>query len=116
MAGESMTLSELESKIAKRAWQDPAFEAEFMADPKGTFEKFLQQKLPEELSIHAHYNTPNEIHFVIPRRKALPSDELTDEDLERVAGGETPFLTFGIMASIVVGALSIKNAVMGTDW
>jgi len=107
MAEQTLTLSQIQEKLARRAWENPEFEAEFMADPKGTFEKYTGQKLPPELKIHAHYNSPDEIHFVLPRRPEHVADELTDEDLERVAGGETAALTIIItfVATVtVVGA------------
>ena len=111
MAGETMTLTELQDRIAKRAWENPEFEAEFMSDPKGAFEKYTGQRLPAELSIHAHYNTPNEIHFVIPQRPASSADELTDDDLERVAGGETVSLIALTIAVTVAGG-TIATAIV----
>jgi len=115
MAGEAMTLSELQEKIAKRAWEDPAFEAEFMADPKATFEKYTGRPLPEEVKIFAHYNSPSEIHFVLPRRTESIGDELSDEDLERVAGGETAIvLSISIAASVGL-AVSVV-ATQDQDW
>jgi len=116
MSQNGITLAELQQKIAQKAWQDPGFEAEFMTDPKGTFEKYLQQKLPEELTIHAHYNTGDEIHFVIPRRPTSSSDELTDEDLERVAGGETPFVVLTVIATITGTIVSVGQAVQESGW
>ena len=59
----ALTLAELQAKIAKHAWEDPAFEAEFMTDPKATFEKYTGRPLPDALSVRAHYNTPTELHY-----------------------------------------------------
>lgn len=116
MAGESMTLSALQEKIAKRAWEDPAFEAEFMADPKATFEKYTGRKIPDDLKIFAHYNTPNEIHFVIPRRPETTGDELTDEDLERVAGGETILGLTAVTAWVSAAAYSAFQNTPSETW
>lgn len=109
MTGQALTFRELQEKIATRAWEDPAFEAEFVADPKGTFEKYTGRPLPADLRILAHYNTPNEIHFVIPRPPESAGDELTDEDLERVAGGETILLFTAATISAFVATETLIN-------
>jgi len=101
MAGETMTLRDLQEKIATRAWEDPAFEAEFMADPMATFEKYTGRPLPEGVKIFAHYNSVTEIHFVLPRRPETTGDELSDEDLEGVAGGEA-----FVSGSALLGAIT----------
>ncbi len=83
-----MTLNrqEMESLIVQRAWKDDAFRDEFIADPKATIEKYSGQKLPAEVTILAHPEDDKTIHFVIPPKPAN-ADELSDEDLEKVAGG-----------------------------
>ena len=85
---DSMTLNrqEMESLIVQRAWKDEAFRDEFVADPKATIEKYSGQKLPAEYKIVAHAEDDKTIHFVIPPKPAN-ADELSDEDLEKVAGG-----------------------------
>ena len=105
-----LTTADLQARIARKMWADPAFEAEFMADPKAAFEKYLERKLPADLKIHAHYNTANELHFVVPKRtEAALSDELSDEDLERVAGGETMLVVN--LTIVAVTALMIATSV-----
>ena len=63
-----------------------AFRDEFVADPKATIEKYSGQKLPAEAKILAHAEDDTTIHFVIPP-KPSNADDLSDEDLEKVAGG-----------------------------
>ena len=105
-------MADLQAKIAKKIWTDPAFEAEFMTDPKAAFERYRGEELPAELKIHAHYNTASELHFVIPKRTPTAmSDELTDEDLERVAGGETMLVVN--LTIVAVTAVMIATSLIG---
>ncbi|BAI74512.1 nitrile hydratase (plasmid) [Azospirillum sp. B510] len=83
----SMTRRELEAKIVARAWSDEDFKAKFLADPKAMLEEHLGTRLPETLVIAAHEETADALHFVIPAKPWSDLDELSDEDLEKVAGG-----------------------------
>jgi len=94
---------ELEEKIVARAWKDDEFRRKFLADPKGQFEEHLGVKLPESLKITAHAESENSLHFVIPQTPAQKLDELSDEELEKVAGGVTPTVTL-IVASLMASA------------
>ena len=95
----AMSRQEMESLIVQRAWKDDAFRAEFVSDPKGTIEKYTGQKLPAELRIVALAEDEKTIHFVIPPKPAN-ADELSDEDLEKVAGGIDVIL--GAVAAVAV--------------
>ena len=81
----AMSRQELESAIVQHAWKDDAFRDEFIADPKAVIEKYSGQKLPAELKVVALAEDDKTIHFVIPPKPAS-ADELSDEDLEKVAG------------------------------
>jgi len=83
---ENMEQNERSRKTAQliaKAWSDPAFKARLVADPGAVFraEGF---HIPDGQEIKVLENTENLRHFVLP---AAPG-ELTDEQLERVAGGE----------------------------
>ena len=82
----AMSRQEIESLIVQRAWKDDAFRDEFVSDPKGIIEKYTGQKLPADVRVVALPEDDKTIHFVIPA-KPTNADELSDEDLEKVAGG-----------------------------
>ena len=84
----AMSRQEMDAMIVQRAWKDDAFRDEFITDPKATIEKYSGQKLPPELNFVALAEDDKTIHFVIPA-KPPKADELSDEDLEKVAGGMT---------------------------
>jgi hypothetical protein len=95
-----LTRHDLEAKIVKRCWEDEGFRKEFNADPAGVFVKYLQVPAASLPKIAIHQETPGSGHIVLPA-KPPHTDELTEEDLERVAGGTTPTISLAI--SVVTG-------------
>ena len=100
----AMSRQEMEALIVQRAWKDDAFRDEFIADPKATIEKYSGQKLPAEFKIVALAEDDKTIHFVIPPKPAN-TDELSDEDLEKVAGG------VDLITGIAIGVAAVVAAV-----
>lgn len=109
-----MTRSDLEALIVQRAWKDEAFRAEFLADAKGTIEKYSGQKLPAEFRVVALAEDDKTIHFVIPP-KPPNADQLSDEDLEKIAGGiDLITATFvGVMTGLATAAI-FNGALIGS--
>jgi len=108
-AAAPMSRRDLETKIIVKAWEDAAFRTRFLAEPKTMFEERLGVKLPETLTITAHAEDAEHLHFVIPAKPDIDLDELSDEDLEKIAGGSL-FLT-------IVGALpflAVSVAIVAT--
>src|SRR5690349_1942523 len=102
-----MSRREMEEKIVARAWTDDEFRRKFVADPKGQFEQHLGTKLPESLTITVHEEAPDNLHFVIPAKPPGNLSELSDEDLEKVAGGLDVVTTaFSLLAVSAVSAAS----------
>jgi hypothetical protein len=106
-----LTRRDIEAKIVALAWQDEAFRAKFVADPKGQFEERLGTKLPDSLNLTVHQEDENSLHFVIPMKPRENLGELSDEELEKVAGGTdvvvgTPliiFMTISVAVSVTAG-------------
>jgi len=97
----AVTRREMETRLVEKAWKDPVFRKDIVKDPKGMLEKHTGQKLPEQLRIFVHEEDANTLHFSIP---PAPSNlnELSDEDLEKVAGG-TDIVITGVTTSLVFG-------------
>jgi hypothetical protein len=111
-----MTRRDLEAKIVARAWSDDDFKAKFLADPKAMFEEHLGTKLPETLVMKAHEETADAIHFVIPAKPRIDLDELSDEDLEKVAGGVDVITTLGVaIVTAVVATISVGATCLGVS-
>jgi len=114
MEAEAATRRDLETALIEKCWKDPEFKKQVINDPKGMLERHTGQKLPPPLKIFIHEEDANTLHFSIP---AAPSNltELSDDDLERVAGGTE--LVVGLIAGtaatvgLVVSAASAGAAV-----
>ena len=70
------------NQIIAKCWADEAFKAKLLADPAATL-KAEGAEVPAGLTVKAVENTEKVFHLVIP---AKPTD-LSDEDLDNVAGG-----------------------------
>ncbi|MCC7538186.1 MAG: NHLP leader peptide family RiPP precursor [Deltaproteobacteria bacterium] len=78
------TRKDLEPKLIARAAQDPEFRKKLVADPKAVIEAELGRKLPGYLKVQVVEETTTNVVLVLPATK---TSELSDADLESVAGG-----------------------------
>ena len=72
-------------QLIAKCWADEGFKRKLLADPAATL-KAEGAELPAGLTVKAVENTDKVFHLVIP---AKPTGELSDKDLEKVAGGWT---------------------------
>jgi hypothetical protein len=102
-AGEapSVTRRDLQTALIEKCWKDPDFKKSVVSDPKRMLELHTGQKLPSEVKIFIHEEDANTLHFSIPPPPPNVT-ELSDEDLERVAGGTDVVVTAAV-ATLVVG-------------
>jgi|SRR6185312_10697800 len=88
--GDAETLKSADPFVAKvfeKSWADAAFKTELMKNPAAAIKSATSQKLPSSVKIVAHENTATALHVVLPHLPAA-SGELSDNDLETVAGGK----------------------------
>jgi hypothetical protein len=79
------TQKEMFGDLMAKAWKDEAFKAKLLADPvKAMLDEGIP--VPPGVKIQMHENTENVTHFVLPPK---PLAEISDEQLERIAGGST---------------------------
>lgn len=77
---------ELESLIIARAWQDEEFRRKFVETPEVCFAE-IGVELPPGFRVQVHEEDGEHIHFVLPYRPGRDIEELSDAELEQVAGG-----------------------------
>ncbi|ODS52585.1 MAG: hypothetical protein ABS36_16165 [Acidobacteria bacterium SCN 69-37] len=82
---QAMTRGEVQDLVGKFAAENPKYRDALLKDPKGTIEKQLNTKLGGT-KVVAVADTADTVHVVIPY--AAPEGELSDADLEKVAGGK----------------------------
>ncbi|MDA0812453.1 MAG: NHLP leader peptide family RiPP precursor [Verrucomicrobia bacterium] len=87
MASESLTREEIESIVLDNAAKHPQYRSALLANPKKTIETQLNSTLPENVSVEVLQETPSKIFIRLPY-VVSEGAELSDEDLEQVAGGK----------------------------
>jgi Nitrile hydratase, alpha chain len=78
---------ELQAELFDRAAQDAGFRRALLADPTGTLERELGARLPAGIGLTVVEETPTRRYLVLPPRPARVEGELSDTELEAVAGG-----------------------------
>ncbi len=87
-------------KIVAKAWSDEAFKAKLLADPAAAL-KESGIDVPKGVEVRVVENTASVFHFILP---PSPAEELTDEDLDKVAGGGCT----GPFCQLTTGRLSVR--------
>lgn len=57
---------QLETHLAARALQDPAFRERLLKDPKAAIEQEINLRFPESVHISVHEERLNHLHIVLP--------------------------------------------------
>ena len=87
---EASGRTEIERRLVERSLQDDAFRQKLLADPRTAVEEELGTRLPEEVRIVAVEETAQTIYLVLPSSSSAgEGGELSDRELESVAGGGT---------------------------
>jgi hypothetical protein len=77
-------IAEVYEKVVARAWSDPAFKAQLLADPKAALAA-AGASVPPGVRVKVTENTDQLVHLVLPARPA--ETELSDADIETVVAG-----------------------------
>jgi regulatory protein YycH of two-component signal transduction system YycFG len=84
------TRVEMERRLIQRSLEDEDFRQSLLDDPKAVVEQELGSTLPESIEIRAVEESAQTIYLVLPSASAVgEGGEISDEELEAVAGGGT---------------------------
>lgn len=88
---------DVELRLKQKALQDDSFRQQLLQDPKAALEQELGTSLPAGVNVKAVEETSDTIYVVIPSSsgKAAGAGELSDADLDAVAGGGSSWSTCG---------------------
>lgn len=109
----SPSRAQFDAKIILKAWNDDGFRGELEANARSTVAGLMSEyegaELPEDVTVNAYFEGADECVITLPVLSA-PGGELSDDDLESVAGGES-----ALIAGAVVGAVvgSVAGAIAG---
>ncbi len=76
------TATEMKHRVLNRASEDGEFRARLIADPKAAISSETGTTIPEGFDIVVHEDSATTFHLVLP-----PSPQLTEAEMEAVAGG-----------------------------
>ncbi|WP_367393037.1 NHLP leader peptide family RiPP precursor [Lewinella sp. LCG006] len=105
------TAQYLMQDLITRSHQSEEFKKELISNPETTIEKVVgaEMRIPAGSRIIVEDQSNTDVLYLnIPRQVELDEVELTDEQLELVAGGD-----FGLTMTIIGGVVAICQAV---DW
>ncbi|REJ82038.1 MAG: NHLP leader peptide family natural product precursor [Acidobacteria bacterium] len=81
------TRGELQDKMQEWANESVAYRNALLKTPKKVLEQHIGQELPEEVEIEVVQDTPTKMYIAMGQFPAAEGEELSDDDLENVAGG-----------------------------
>jgi hypothetical protein len=70
-------------RMLERSSEDAAFRKQLLADPKATIAGVIGHDIPAGINVHIVEQTAGDVFLVLP----MMQDELSDDDLDAVAGG-----------------------------
>lgn len=98
----------LMNSLVQKAWESATFKEQLTKNPVSVIESITGEKMKEDTKIVVEDQTDGSVVYLnIPREPNLEELELTEEQLEMVAGGLTPTfiaLGYGIMAGVAIYA------------
>jgi hypothetical protein len=106
---ENLTRGEIQDLLTKFSKGNPTYREALLKNPKVVVEGQMGGKLPPGINVKAVEETPNTIYVIVPY-VAKAGDELSDNDLEAVAGGKA----IGAIGNAIGGVVGgVGNAVGG---
>jgi hypothetical protein len=82
--------ADVQRRLVQRSIEDEDFRQKLLDDPKWALEQVLQTQLPEDVEVRVVEESPKTIYLVLPGTSSpLSEEELSDQELEAVAGGGT---------------------------
>lgn len=102
--------SELVKVLAQKAWESSTFKEQLVKNPISAIESVTGKKFAENVKIVVEDQTDNSIIYLnIPRKVELNDLELTDEQLEMVAGGEMLLFIAGMTIGVAIWAATHQH-------
>ena len=91
-----------QARLLAKAWHDAAYKQALLQDPKGVIAREFGTGVPAEVAVQVVAEDAHTQYLVLP--PALEDLELSDEQLEQVAGGEVVVATVWVSIGFTVAA------------
>lgn len=93
---------DIEAEIIAKAWKNEAYKQELLENSKAVMEAEFGREFRPEVTVEVLEESENSLHFVLPIPPQVEVEELSEEELEIVAGGGA-----GAVAGLVLGAAGL---------
>ena len=105
---------DIEAMVLAKVVEDPAFAARLKADAKAALSEMFDTKLPANLNIHVFQETPTDLMIRLPM---VATDEISETELEGVAGGLCTPMAFKVGVVLAPAIISVgKSASRKSRW
>ena len=81
---------QLQAQVLERASRDRVFRSQLLQNPKGTLEQTFDVQMPAFIQVEVVEESPSKIYLLLPPAPPEVGQELSERDLEAVAGGWGP--------------------------
>lgn len=81
-----------QQQVIDQAMSDPGFRNRLLQDPKAAIQEQLGISIPASVSLRVVEEQPGEVVLVLPAGTMQSGAQLSDADLEGVAGGEDTWI------------------------
>ena len=111
-----MKRHEFQNHIARKAWSDPDFKQRLLSNPRAVISEELSNikegvSIPENVDVKVVEEKPDEIYMVLPvNPEEVTGKPLSEEDLERIAGGESVSAT--AVTAVVLDVVQVVQGVL----
>ena len=107
MAEELKSRRDLEAKLVAKAWKDASFASALKSNPKEAIKKETGMSIPGDINVKIVEENANQVYIVLPKPPSANAQaELSDDQLEAVAGGITPTVASIAIVSAAAGIAS----------
>lgn len=105
------TRREIEAHIITQTWKDEAYKQELFINPKAVIEREFGTQFPSQVNVQVLEENPTTFYLVLPQHPGTSDMELSEEQLEAIAGGGWNIDIKGTLQDIGEGISSAYDTV-----
>ena len=99
-----------QARLLVGAWNDAGFRQELVRAPRQVLERELGMQIPEGVRVETLEDSAMRGHLILPANPNVEGGELSDAQLETVAGGITPTVVVASVGVSLVVTLSLGGS------
>ncbi|ACC81664.1 NHLP leader peptide family RiPP precursor [Nostoc punctiforme] len=111
---QAQTRKNIEARIVAKAWKDEGYKQELLTNPKAIIEREFGVEFPAEVSVQVLEENSTSLYFVLPISPVAIAQELSEEQLEAIAGGYMTTLASANASAKINPILPIRHSLVKT--